>query len=36
VTAESAHHRIEEAQLFVEAAYACHQRMSQQKTQAAE
>lgn len=36
VTAESAHHRIEEAQLFVEAAYACHQRMSQQKTQAAQ
>jgi sulfite reductase (ferredoxin) len=37
VTKESAHHTIEEAQLFVEAAYACYQRIVQQRTtQAAE
>src|SRR6185295_2289209 len=26
-TKETAHHKVEEAQLFVEAAYACYQRM---------
>ncbi len=36
VTKESAHFLIEEAQLFVEAAYACYQRMTAQRTAAAE
>jgi len=36
VTPESTQHQLEEAQLFVEAAYACYQRMSQQRTAAAE
>jgi sulfite reductase (ferredoxin) len=35
-TSEAAHHQIEEAQLFVEAAYACYQRMIQQRNTAAE
>jgi sulfite reductase (ferredoxin) len=33
---ESAQHQLEEAQLFVEAAYACYQRMVQQRNAAAE
>ncbi|HVW29846.1 MAG TPA: nitrite/sulfite reductase [Polyangiaceae bacterium] len=36
VTKESTQHQLEEAQLFVEAAYACYQRMTQQRTAAAE
>jgi sulfite reductase (ferredoxin) len=36
VTKESSQHQLEEAQLFVEAAYACYQRMVQQRTVAAE
>jgi hypothetical protein len=35
-TRESTQHQLEEAQLFVEAAYACYQRMTQQRTAAAE
>jgi sulfite reductase (ferredoxin) len=35
-TAESARFLMEEAQLFVEASYACYQRMQQQRTVAAE
>ena len=34
-TAESAHHLIEEASLFVEAGHACHLRLAQQKPAAA-
>lgn len=33
-TAEKAHHLIEEAQLFIEAAYGCHQRMSEERARA--
>jgi sulfite reductase (ferredoxin) len=36
VTKESTQHHIEEAQLFVEAAYACYQRMLEQRNVAAE
>ncbi len=34
VDAEAARHRIEEAQLFIEAAHACYQRMQEQSTAA--
>jgi sulfite reductase beta subunit-like hemoprotein len=33
-TAEKARHLVEEAQLFIEAAYSCHQRMSEQRAKA--
>lgn len=35
-TVDAAHHLVEEAQLFVEAAYACYQRMVQARSSAAE
>ncbi len=36
MTKESAHHQIEEAQLFADAAYAAYERMAQQRNAAAE
>jgi len=36
IAKESTQHQLEEAQLFVEAAYACYQRMIQQRNAAAE
>jgi sulfite reductase (ferredoxin) len=33
ITKETAHQKIEEAQLFVDAAYACYERITQQKNQ---
>lgn len=35
-SADKARHLVEEAQLFIEAAYSCHQRLSEQQARAAE
>jgi sulfite reductase (ferredoxin) len=35
-TADKARHLVEEAQLFIEAAYSCYQRMSEQRAEAAQ